>query len=301
MPVRLGVSPIGWSNDDLPELGGDTPLETCLAEARRAGFEGIELGNKFPRDASALRPILSPYGLALISGWYGAHLLQRSLSEETAAIEAHLSLLVEMGCRVMVFAETSGSTAGDARRPLSQRPRLGEKDWNDFGRRLNNLAGHLAARGIAMAYHHHMGTVVESEGEIDRLMAATGEDVGLLLDTGHLVFAGADPVAVARRHRHRINHVHCKDVRGEVLSRVRAADASFLDTVVDGVFTVPGDGLVDFAGVLAVLRGADYHGWLVVEAEQDPAKAPPFEYARMGFAHLSAAAVRAGLFEGKEQ
>ena len=300
MFVRLGVSPIAWSNDDLPELGGETPLETCLAEARQAGFDGIELGNKFPRDATVLRPLLTHHRLSLISGWYGGHLIERSLAAEVAAVEDHLTLLVELGCAVMVFAETSGSIAGGSRRPLSQRPRLSEREWRDFARRLTTLADHLARRGVRMAYHHHMGTVVESETEIDRLMAATGDNVGLLLDTGHLVFAGADPVALARRHHHRINHVHCKDVRPDVLTRVRAEDASFLDAVLDGVFTVPGDGAVDFPSVLAVLAASGYRGWLVVEAEQDPKKAPPLAYARMGFAHLNAAAAQAGFRERRE-
>lgn len=296
MPVRLGVSPIGWSNDDLPELGGDIPLETCLAEAHQAGFAGIELGHKFPRAAAVLRPILERHRLDLISGWYSGRLLDRSLAEEMAAIEAHLALLVGMECAVLVYAETSGSVAGDRRRPLSARPRLPDRDWRDFGGRLTDLADCVARRGIGLAYHHHMGTVVESEADIDALMAATGDSIGLLLDTGHLVFAGADPIALARRYRHRINHVHCKDVRGDVLARVRAADTSFLDAVLDGVFTVPGDGGIDFAGVLAALAAAEYRGWLVVEAEQDPARAPPLAYAQFGFAQLSVAATRAGLW-----
>jgi inosose dehydratase len=295
MPVRLGISPIGWSNDDLPELGGDTPLETCLAEARLAGFEGIELGNKFPRDPAVLRPILERHGLSLISGWYSGRLLDRSVTEELAVIEVHRALLVAMGCAVLVYAETSRSIAGDRCRPLSGRPRLGDGGWRDFGGRLTDLAQRLSRRGIRLVYHHHIGTVVESEAEIDRLMAATGDSVALLLDTGHLAFAGVDPAVLARRYGHRIAHVHCKDVRRDVLAGVRAGDASFLAAVLDGVFTVPGDGCIDFGAVLAALAAADYRGWLVVEAEQDPAKAPPLAYARLGFAHLSAAAARAGL------
>jgi sugar phosphate isomerase/epimerase len=193
MPVRLGISPIGWSNDDLPELGGDTALETCLAEARLAGFQGIELGNKFPRDPALLRPILEWHGLSLISGWYSGRLLDRSVTEELAVIEVHRALLVAMGCAVLVYAETSRSIAGDRCRPLSGRPRLGDGGWRDFGGRLTDLAQRLSRRGIRLVYHHHIGTVVESEAEIDRLMAATGDSVALLLDTGHLAFAGVDP------------------------------------------------------------------------------------------------------------
>jgi inosose dehydratase len=270
-------------------LGGDIPLERCLAEARAAGYEGIELGHKFPRDPAVLRPILEGFRLALISGWYSGRLLERSVSEEIAAIEPHSTLLAAMGCAVLVYAETSGSIHGDRRRPLSDRPRLGAGDWHDFGGRLSELADHLSARGIGLVYHHHMGTVIESEAEIDRLMVVTGEEVGLLLDTGHAVYAGVDPAALVRRHGDRIGHVHCKDVRREVLAQVRARDTSFLDAVLAGVFTVPGDGCIDFSGVLAELAAADYKGWLVVEAEQDPKKAPPLAYARLGFAHLSAA------------
>jgi inosose dehydratase len=295
MAVRLGVSPIAWSNDDLPELGGDTPLDTCLAEASQAGFAGIELGGKFPRDPAVLRPLLERHRLSLISGWYSGHLLGHSVAEEMAAFESHRSLLVAMGCTVLVYAETTGSIAGDRARNLSSRPVLDSVDWTDYGAKLTDLAERLARVGIRLAYHHHMGTIVETAAEIDALMAATGGEVGLLLDTGHLAFAGADPVAVARRYRHRINHVHCKDVRADVLARMRAEDASFLDAVMTGVFTVPGDGSVDFAGVLAVLAEAEYRGWLVVEAEQDPARALPLAYAQLGHANLSAAVARAGL------
>jgi inosose dehydratase len=300
MPVRLGISPIGWSNDDLPELGGDTPLDTCLTEARLAGYEGIELGHKFPRNPAVLRPILERFGLSLISGWYSGRLLERSVREEIAAIEAHRALLVAMGCSALVYAETSGSIAGDRRRPLSRRPRLADGQWGDFGSRLTELAEHLSRRGIGLVYHHHMGTVIESEADIDRLMTVTGDKVGLLLDTGHAAYAGADPAAVIRRYADRIKHVHCKDVRREVLVRVCAGDASFLDAVLDGVFTVPGDGCIDFSDALAGLAAADYNGWLVVEAEQNPEEAPPLAYARLGFAQLSAVAARVGLMrEGR--
>src|ERR1051326_2583851 len=295
MSVRIGINPITWSNDDLPELGGETPLETCLAEAKQAGYAGIELGNKFPRESAALRPILDRHGLALISGWFSGRLLERSAAEEIRAVEPHLRLLSEMGSAVMVFAETTGGVAGERRRPVTQRPRIAESDWSWFAERLTAVADHLAGRGVRMAYHHHMGTVVETEAEIDRLMRLTGESVGLLLDTGHLTYAGADSAAVARRHIARINHVHCKDVRPEVLTAMRKGDRSFLDAVVEGVFTVPGDGAADFAGALGVLKAARYLGWLVVEAEQDPAKAHPLTYARMGHDYLSSAARRIGL------
>jgi len=292
--VTIGINPITWTNDDMPELGGDIPLDVCLAEARLAGFSGIEMGGKFPRDAAKLRPMLDRHGLDLVSGWYSAHLCRRTADEEAGSVEAHLALLAAMGCKVMVFAEGHGSTDGDPSAPLSRRPILADAHWTQFCARLNEVAKHLRQRGVRLAFHHHMGTVVQTEAEIDRLMAATTDDVGLLLDTGHLVFAGGDPLAVARRHAQRIVHVHCKDVRRDVLDAALAGDRSFLRAVLDSVFTVPGDGSIDFPAVLTELRRAGYQGWLVVEAEQDPAKAHPLTYARMGFTNLCAAANMAG-------
>jgi inosose dehydratase len=294
--VRLGTNPIAWSNDDMPELGAATPLETCLAEARRAGYEGIELGNKFPRKAGALRPILDRHGLALVSGWWSARLLERSVEAELRAIEAHADLLQAMGCKVVIVAETTRGIAGARGTPLSRRPRLGDAEWADVCAKLTALADVLQRRDVRLAYHHHIGTVVETDVEVDRLMEGTGDAVGLLLDTGHLAFAGADPSALARRHRRRIVHVHCKDVRAPVLARAKAEDWSFLDSVLAGVFTVPGDGVIDFASVLTELRG--YSGWLVVEAEQDPEKAHPLTYATMGARNLRRAAAEAGLALG---
>lgn len=294
MTVTLGINPITWTNDDMPELGGDIPLEVCLAEARLAGFAGIELGGKFPRDVATLRPILERHHLALVSGWYSAHLCRRTADEEAEKVESHLRLLAAMGCNAMVFAEGHGSTDGDPAAPLSRRPILAGGDWREFCARLTDLATRMRARGVRLAFHHHMGTVVQTEAEIDRLMAETGHDVGLLLDTGHLVFAGGDPVAVARRHASRIVHVHCKDLRRDVLRDVLAADRSFLSAVLAGVFTVPGDGSIDFAAVLSELLRGGYAGWLVVEAEQDPATTHPLTYARMGYANLRHAAEAAG-------
>jgi inosose dehydratase len=294
MAVSLGINPITWTNDDMPELGGDIPLDTCLAETRIAGYAGIELGGKFPREANVLRPILATHGLELVSGWYSAHLCRRSVAEEVAAVAPHLDLLAAMGCKVMVFAEGHGSTDGDPSMPLSRRPVLATDAWPAFCAKLNAIAAHLRQRGVRLAFHHHMGTVVETEAEIDRLMANTHDDVGLLLDTGHLVFAGGDPASVARRHGARIVHVHCKDVRSKVAAEVIREDKSFLRAVLDGIFTVPGDGSIDFAAVLRELVPFGYGGWLVVEAEQDPAKAHPLTYARMGFENLKRAGESAG-------
>ncbi|MBV9783922.1 MAG: myo-inosose-2 dehydratase [Acidisphaera sp.] len=295
MAVRLGTNPIAWSNDDLPELGGDTPFETCLAEARQAGFTGIEQGNKFPTDPAALQAVLGRHGLRFVSGWYGAELRTRAVEQEIAAMRPHLDLLRACGCEVMVFAETSGTVQGQRSMPLMARPMMDEGEWPVFLERLGRLGEWMAAQGVRIAFHPHMGTVIETAAEIDRLLQGTPDSVGLLFDTGHLAFAGADPAAVARRWSGRINHVHAKDVRPEVLARARHEHWSFLDSVVAGIFTVPGDGSLDFAAALRPLAESGYQGWLIVEAEQDPAIADPLTYARAGYAHLRAVAESVGL------
>jgi myo-inosose-2 dehydratase len=293
--IRIGANPIGWSNDDLQELGGKTPLEVCLREAKEAGFEGMELGHKFPRKAPALKQALEPFGLACVSGWYSAELLKRDVKAELKALKPHLDLLKAMGSKVLVFAETSSTVHTDRRMPLSKRPVLARDAWKGFGQRITQVAEHTLKSGVRLVYHHHVGTVVQSADDIEQLMSETGEAVHLLLDTGHATWAGANPIALARRYRHRISHVHAKDVRKDVMVRARLADWSFLDAVVEGVFTVPGDGMVDFPGVLKELKG--YSGWIVVEAEQDPAKALPLTYAKMGYVNLRRALVETGLIK----
>jgi myo-inosose-2 dehydratase len=293
MAVRIGTNPIGWSNDDLHELGGDTALEECLEQARDAGFEGTELGYKFPRDVGALRAILSRFKLDLVSGWYSMGLLEHDVNREWEAIAAHKDLLKALGAGVVIVAETSNAIHGRKSVPLSRRPRLPPEEWARFAQRLTTLAERLADEGLRLVYHHHMGTVVESGEDVHRLMEMTGEAVHLLLDTGHLTFAGADPVEFARTYGRRISHVHAKDVRADVLAMVKAQDKSFLDAVIDGVYTVPGDGMVDYAAVFASLPG--YSGWIVVEAEQDPKKADPRRYATMGFQNLQQLLRDAGL------
>jgi inosose dehydratase len=295
MAVRLGINPITWTNDDVPELGGDTPLETCLAETRLAGFAGTELGGKFPRRSGELRPILARHGLDLVSGWYDGRILEREVEEELEAVAPHLELLRDLGCRHVVYADTSRRAENDLWGPISRRPRLAAEDWPGYGRKLTRLAERMAERfGVGMAFHHHIGTIVESDGEVDLLMRHTGPAVGLLYDTGHSAFAGGDPVALVRRHAGRVVHVHCKDARPEVLARARRDDLSFMQAVVDGVFTVPGDGHIDYATTLKVLADRAYAGWLVVEAEQDPKKAHPLTYARIGFGNLRRLAQQAG-------
>jgi inosose dehydratase len=284
--AKIGINPLTWTNDDMPELGAATSLETCLTEAKQAGYDGMELGNKFPRDPAVLKPILSKHGLGLASGWYSAKLLERTPTEEIGAVQDHLKLLKAFNAPAMVFAEVTGCVHGDRNRPVTQRPKLSENQWKTLTSRMTEVGKYLADQGCPIAYHHHMGTVIETEAEIDRLMAETGKEVGLLLDTGHLTYAGGDAVAVAKRHGARINHVHCKDIRPQVLARSKANDASFLDSVLAGVFTVPGDGSIDYPAVLSALKPFGYPGWFVVEAEQDPAKAHPLTYAKKGHDYL---------------
>ena len=284
--VSIGINPITWSNDDLPGVGGHIGLDTCLREAGAAGYAGIELGGRFPRDAGRLAPMLERHGLALVSGWYGGHLLRRSAREEAAELENHLDLLQRMGCRVLVFAEVTSCSHADIATGVSRRPRMNRDQWKRFTARLGELARMTADRGLRLAYHHHVGTVVQSAADIDRLMDTAPDEVRLLLDTGHALYAGADPAAVARTHGNRIAHVHCKDVRRAILERSLNGDSSFPAAVLNGVFTVPGDGCVDFRSVLSALRDAGYEGWLVVEAEQDPSVAPPARYANMGYENL---------------
>jgi inosose dehydratase len=279
--VRIGINPLTWTNDDLPELGEANSLETCLKEAKLAGYEGVELGRKFPRDAKVLGPILKPHGLNLVSGWYSARLLERSVEDEIKAMQSHAALLKALGAKVMVFCEVSRCVHGERKIPLSRRPKLAEKEWKQFGERLDAVAAELDKQGLKMAYHHHMGTVIQSEDEVDRMMGST-KSVGLLLDSGHLTFAGGDPMRALKRHAKRIVHVHCKDIRKDKLAAARKQDMSFLDAVLGDVFAVPGDGSIDFDPLLAELAKHDYQGWLVVEADQDPAKAHPLTHARIG-------------------
>ncbi|MEA2782020.1 MAG: inosose dehydratase [Rhodospirillaceae bacterium] len=294
MKIRLGVAPIAWTNSDLPQLGGDTSLETCLGESREAGFSGTETGVKFPMDPKRLAPILAAHGLKLVSGWFSGELLSRSLEEEKARLAAQMATFRALGAPVMVYAETTGTVQSKIDVGISRRPRLVEGDFPAYGGKLTRLAEWMADEGVPMAYHHHMGTVIENQREVDLLMAHTGPAVGLLLDTGHLVYAGADPLEVTRRHGPRINHVHCKDIRPEVLKRARQKDQSFLSAILDGVFTVPGDGMIDYYAFARLLAGTGYEGWVVVEAEQDPVKAPPGAYSAMGRRHLADAFTAAG-------
>jgi len=286
--VRIGINPLSWMNDDLPSLGGETPLEVALTEGRAIGYEGFELGNKFPREPQALKALLAQYDLSLVSGWYSGRLARRSVAEEIESVDLHLELLSRNGANVMVYGEVADSIQG-APQPLYQRPRFfSQTQWDAYAARVDEFARYTLSRGVRLAYHHHMGAYVEKPADVDNLMSRTSEAVGLLFDAGHITFAGGDPVTVLDKHIARVCHVHCKDVRPAVMKLARNRNWSFLDSVINGAFTVPGDGAVDFPAIIGRLKRHGYRGWLVVEAEQDPVIAPSYAYAEKGYRTLRA-------------
>ncbi len=288
--VRIGINPLSWMNDDLPALGGETALETALAEGKEIGYEGFELGNKFPKDGPALKAKLDAFGLACVSGWYSGFLAEDSVAAEIERCKPHMSKLQYNGVKVVVYGECAGTIQGQIDTPLAKRPRFASDVlWKAYAERLNAFGAHLqTSYGITLAYHHHMGAYVESPDDLDRLMALTDPaSVGLLYDTGHAYFGGAtEPDLLLKKHVTRVVHVHCKDVRPKVIAQARNDGWSFLNGVLNGTFTVPGDGVIDYDAILRTLHAAGYQGWLVVEAEQDPALAPSYVYAQKGFQTL---------------
>ena len=294
MSIKLGVAPIAWSNDDMPELGGETTLEQCLSEASRAGFTGIESGGKFPKNSKELLPKLEKENLQLCSGWYGASLLKNTPKEEFKLMREQLNLFKDCKSPCMVFAEVTKSIQGDPNTPLSQKPILTDDEWKLLISRINEIGKMLLDENMPLAYHHHMGTVIETESETRRLIESTNDDVKLLVDTGHMLFAGGNSIKLTEDFIERIIHVHCKDIRKDVLEKSLKNDSTFRQAFLDGAFTVPGDGCIDYKPFLTILKKMNYEGWLVVEAEQDPAKANPFEYAKIGYNYLSKTAKECG-------
>lgn len=286
--IRIGINPISWSNDDLPALGGETPLSTALSEGKAIGYQGFELNGKFPRDAKGVGDVLRPYDLALVSGWYSSGLARRSAGEEIDAIANHVAVMAENGATVLVYGEVADSIQGQ-RISLVERPRFhSDTGWQHYADKVSEVARFTLSQGVRLAYHHHMGAYVESPADIDRLMALTSTDVGLLFDSGHCYMGGGDPLQVLGKHVDRVCHVHFKDVRKAVVQLARNNLWSFPDCIINGTFTVPGDGDIDFGALLDVLLAHDYSGWLVVEAEQDPAVAPSYAYAQKGYQTLRA-------------
>ena len=287
MTVKLGIAPIAWSNDDMPELGGGTPLEQCLSEASEAGFIGIESGGKFPKHSNKLLPLLNKYNLHLCSGWYWAIFRNNSTNEEKKLIQDQLNLFKECNSPCMVFAEVSGSIQGDPNRKLSTRPQMNNEEWKSFCNKLSEMGEFLEGEGMPLAYHHHMGTVIETHEDTARLLENTNDSVKLTLDTGHMLFAKGNSKKILKDFSSRIIHVHCKDIRKNVLENSLQNDLSFRGAFLDGAFTVPGDGCIDYKPLFDILKVKNYSGWLVVEAEQDPAKANPFKYAKIGYKYLT--------------
>ena len=294
MSIKLGVAPIAWSNDDMPELGGETTLEQCLSEASRAGFTGIESGGKFPKNSKELLPKLEKENLQLCSGWYGASLLKNTPKEEFKLMREQMNLFKDCKSPCMVFAEVTKSIQGDPNTPLSQKPKLTDDEWKLLISRINEIGKMMLDENMPLAYHHHMGTVIETESETRRLIESTNDDVKLLIDTGHMLFAGGNSIKLTEDFIERIIHVHCKDIRKDVLEKSLKNDSTFRQAFLDGAFTVPGDGCINYKPFLTILKKKDYKGWLVVEAEQDPAKANPFEYAKIGYNYLSKTAKECG-------
>lgn len=280
--VKLGIAPIAWTNDDLPELGGENTFQQCISEMALAGFTGSEVGNKYPRDPAVLKPMLELRGIEICNAWFSTFLISRPYEQTEAAFKEHVAFLAAMGARVVGVSEQSYSTQGNQSQPVFEgKYEMNDAQWDTLCDGLNRL-GRLSLEeyGIALTFHHHMGTVVQSAAETDRLMAGTDPAyVSLLFDSGHFAYCGEDPTELVQRHAKRIKHVHLKDIRPEVVAQVRENRWSFLEGVRQGAFTIPGDGCVDFDPIFACLAESGYEGYMVVEAEQDPAKANPLEYA----------------------
>ncbi|WP_182086259.1 myo-inosose-2 dehydratase [Aureimonas sp. ME7] len=295
--ILYGTNPIAWTNDDDRSLGAHISLEQCLDEAAAIGFDGIEKGHKLPTTPEGIEAALGRRGLRYVSGWHSTNLLVNDIETEKAAMQPFLDLLKAVGSTVVIVCETSNAIHGADDTAVNDKPVLADGDWAAFGRGVEALAAFAAEQGITLVYHHHMGTVVETPAEIDRLMRETGPATRLLFDTGHCFFGGGDPAEVAKRHMGRVAHIHAKNVRPEIMRQVREEGLSFLEGVRRGVFTVPGDaeGGVDFAPVLRLAAGHGYAGWLVIEAEQDPSVREPRHYQAMGLKALRAMAREAGL------
>lgn len=280
--VKLGIAPIAWTNDDLPELGGENTFQQCVSEMALAGFTGSEVGNKYPRDPAVLKPMLQLRGIEICNAWFSTFLISKPYEETEAEFEKHVAFLAAMGAKVVGVSEQSYSTQGIQTQPVFEgKYEMNDSQWQLLCDGLNRLGKlSLEKYGVALTFHHHMGTVVQSARETDRLMAGTDPQyVSLLFDSGHFAYCGEDPVEMVTKHADRIRHVHLKDIRPDVVKRVREERLSFLEGVRQGAFTIPGDGCVDFDPIFRVLAQTGYEGYMVVEAEQDPAKANPLEYA----------------------
>lgn len=288
--IRLGIAPIAWCNDDMPELGGETTFEQIIKEMAEAGFQGSEVGNKYPKDPAVLKKALAPYKLEIASQWFSSFFTTKDQKETVEAFKKHMAFLKALGCKVIVISEQGNSIQGQMDTPLfDKKPVIDEAGWGKLAKGLEAIGALAVKEGMKIVYHHHMGTVVQTAAEVDKLMAKTDPKlVWLLLDTGHMYYSdgGSSPLEVLKKHSKRIAHVHLKDIRDPVKKKVIDKKMSFLQSVKEGAFTVPGDGAIDFKPIFAELEKAQYAGWFVVEAEQDPKKANPLEYAKKARAYI---------------
>jgi inosose dehydratase len=282
MKAKLGIAPIAWWNDDLAELSDDVSLEECLRQASVAGFTGMETGRRFPLDIAELGPVLAKYGISVCGGWFSGRLLDGEIAAEKDRIAAQMALFKAANAPCIVYGETARSIQGDRAKPLAAKPKLSEDEIKLYGRKMTAFGEWCADQGMPISYHHHMAAAIETEPELDLLMKHSGAGLPLLFDAGHMAFAGGDVLRVIDKHHARISHVHTKDVRGGVIAGIDRTKQSFLDAVLLGAFTVPGDGSLDFGAILKRLASYGYEGWFVVEAEQDPKKAPPLAMAEIG-------------------
>ena len=286
MKAKLGIAPIAWWNDDLAELSDDVSLEECLRQASVAGFTGMETGRRFPMNMDELGPILGRFGISVCGGWFSGLLLDGDIEREKDRIRAQMDLFIAAGAPCIVYGETARSIQGIRSAPLATKPKLSEPEIKEYGHKLTAFGEWCAEQGMPIAYHHHMAASIETESELDLLMQHSGEGLPLLFDAGHMAFAGGDVLRVIDKHHARIRHVHTKDVRMQVIERLDRSKESFLDAVVKGAFTVPGDGSLDFVAIVRRLASYGYEGWFVVEAEQDPKVSPPLEMAKKGHKEL---------------
>jgi inosose dehydratase len=292
LKAKLGMSPIAWWNDDLPQLSDDVSLEECLRQSRSAGFTGMEKGRRFPESAAEMLPILKKADVTLCGGWFSGTIVNESVDANKQRIKPMIDLFKAVSAPCIVYGEVGRSIQGDQSKPLATKPKLSDAEMKDYGAKMSDFASWVEAQGMPLVYHHHMAAVVETEPELDAFMASSS--ISLLFDAGHMAFAGGDVLRCIDKHHARIKHVHTKDVRMEVISKLDRTKESFLDAVIKGAFTVPGDGSLDFAAIVKKLSSYKYEGWFVVEAEQDPKKAPPIKMAEIGHKELMRVMTAAG-------
>ena len=279
--VKLGIAPIAWTNDDMPDLGAENTFEQCVSDMALAGFTGCEVGNKYPKDPAVLKAALDLRGLTIANQWFSSFVLSKPMEEVEKDFIAQCKFLKAVGADTIGASEQSYSIQGQMHTPVFEcKYVMVQKEWERFAKGMNRLGEIADSMGMKLVYHHHMGTVVQTAAEIDKMMDMTDPDkFSLLFDSGHLAYCGEDYVEVLKRHVKRVKHVHLKDIRPDVVKKVKDEKLSFLQGVRAGAFTVPGDGCIDFAPIFDILDAAGYKGWMIVEAEQDPAKANPLEYA----------------------